>query len=256
MDPAAFGRLIADRRREKKMTQAELAEQLHLTSKAVSRWERGVGYPDITTLAPLAEALGLRPEELLACAREDAAAQAAADAAGAAQPQAEARRRGCWRLLGRAAAAVAGVFLLSAMAQYFVDVVLWRAGRITDYGAGLAGLGIAAARALAAGAAGLLLRAKHRALLAGDPPMRRRWALGLLACLPAVLLLFRRGSWIMRGLTAGIYELARQRPDLWFVVVLGEAFCSLDLWLCLLACARLIFAPVWRPKRRRGGARR
>lgn len=40
-----FGRFIAGMRKEKKMTQAELAEKIHVTDKAVSRWERGLGYP-------------------------------------------------------------------------------------------------------------------------------------------------------------------------------------------------------------------
>ncbi len=48
-----FGQFIAGIRKEKKMTQAELAEQIHVTDKAVSRWERGLGFPDIQTLEPL-----------------------------------------------------------------------------------------------------------------------------------------------------------------------------------------------------------
>ena len=41
------------------MTQSELAEKIRVTDKAVSRWERGLGFPDINTLSPLADALGL-----------------------------------------------------------------------------------------------------------------------------------------------------------------------------------------------------
>ncbi len=42
MDPKVFGTFIAKRRKEKNMTQADLAEKLNVTDKAVSRWERGV----------------------------------------------------------------------------------------------------------------------------------------------------------------------------------------------------------------------
>ena len=41
MQSSDIGTLIRSRRQEKKMTQKELAEQLHVTDKAVSKWERG-----------------------------------------------------------------------------------------------------------------------------------------------------------------------------------------------------------------------
>ena len=41
MDAKTFGAFLARMRKEQSMTQAELAEQLHVTDKAVSRWERG-----------------------------------------------------------------------------------------------------------------------------------------------------------------------------------------------------------------------
>ena len=47
MDAKEFGAFLAQVRRERNMTQAELAQQLHVTDKAVSRWERGIGLPDI-----------------------------------------------------------------------------------------------------------------------------------------------------------------------------------------------------------------
>ena len=53
MDAKTFGAFLARVRREQGLTQAELAEQLHVTDKAVSRWERGIGLPDINTLEPL-----------------------------------------------------------------------------------------------------------------------------------------------------------------------------------------------------------
>lgn len=56
---------IAHLRKEKNLTQKELANKLNVTDKAVSRWERGVGFPDISTLCPLAEALGVSVSKLL-----------------------------------------------------------------------------------------------------------------------------------------------------------------------------------------------
>lgn len=53
------------RRKELGLTQAQLAEQIHVTDKAVSRWERGVGLPDINLLEPLAEALEVSVLELI-----------------------------------------------------------------------------------------------------------------------------------------------------------------------------------------------
>ena len=71
MDAAVFGRFLAETRRAQNMTQAELAGHVGVTDKAVSRWERGVGFPDINTLEPLAAALGLTVPELLRSRREE-----------------------------------------------------------------------------------------------------------------------------------------------------------------------------------------
>lgn len=65
MEAKQFGQFIAGIRKEKKMTLAELAQQIHVTDKAVSRWERGLGFPDIQTLEPLAQALGITVLELM-----------------------------------------------------------------------------------------------------------------------------------------------------------------------------------------------
>ena len=67
MDAKEFGAFLAQVRRERNMTQAELAQQLHVTDKAVSRWERGIGLPDINTLEPLADVLGLTLADLMHC---------------------------------------------------------------------------------------------------------------------------------------------------------------------------------------------
>lgn len=67
MDVQEFGLFLQSRRKELGMTQSDLAEIIHVTDKAVSRWERGVGFPDIKLLEPLAEALGLTLTELIQC---------------------------------------------------------------------------------------------------------------------------------------------------------------------------------------------
>ena len=66
MDAYVTGAIIRQLREEKGMTQAELAKKLSVSDKAVSRWETGRGYPDITLIEPLASALGVSVSELLA----------------------------------------------------------------------------------------------------------------------------------------------------------------------------------------------
>ena len=65
MDAYVTGAIIRRLREEKNMTQSELAEKLNVSDKAVSRWETGKGYPDITLIEPIAGALGISVAELL-----------------------------------------------------------------------------------------------------------------------------------------------------------------------------------------------
>lgn len=65
MEPQKFGAFIQERRRALGLKQSDLAEILNVTDKAVSRWERGVGFPDIKLLEPLANALDLTLVELM-----------------------------------------------------------------------------------------------------------------------------------------------------------------------------------------------
>ena len=65
MEAKETGALIAARRKALGLSQAELAERLHVTDKAVSKWENGRGMPAIDSLEPLSEALGLSVSELL-----------------------------------------------------------------------------------------------------------------------------------------------------------------------------------------------
>ena len=65
MTAAEMGAFIAKTRKAQNMTQSALAQRLNVTSQAVSRWERGLGFPDIGTLLPLADALGIGIDELI-----------------------------------------------------------------------------------------------------------------------------------------------------------------------------------------------
>lgn len=69
MDIQTFGLFIKNCRKDLGMTQGELAAKLNVTDKAISRWERGVGLPDIKLLEPLAEALQISIQELMQCKR-------------------------------------------------------------------------------------------------------------------------------------------------------------------------------------------
>lgn len=92
MDAKKFGEFIAEVRKQQNMTQAELAAKLRVTDKAVSRWERGLGFPDINTIEPLAEALGLSVLEIMRSERiaeeppsEESVSQALSDTLGLAR---------------------------------------------------------------------------------------------------------------------------------------------------------------------------
>ena len=64
MDQVKIGRFIAQCRKEKNLTQAQLAEQLNLTDRAVSKWETGKGMPDASIMPDLCELLGISINEL------------------------------------------------------------------------------------------------------------------------------------------------------------------------------------------------
>ena len=71
MDKEKTRQLITELRKEKGMTQKQLAEALNVTDKAVSKWERGLSFPDISMLEPLSELLDISIMELLAGERQD-----------------------------------------------------------------------------------------------------------------------------------------------------------------------------------------
>ena len=67
MDKEKIGLFIKELRKEKNQTQRELAEKLHVTDKAVSKWERGLSIPDTAILPDLARELDISIHELGNC---------------------------------------------------------------------------------------------------------------------------------------------------------------------------------------------
>lgn len=71
MDNKKIGIFISTIRKSKTMTQQELADKLGVTNKAISKWETGEGYPEITIIPELAKELGISIDELLTGKRSD-----------------------------------------------------------------------------------------------------------------------------------------------------------------------------------------
>ncbi|MBO5858309.1 MAG: helix-turn-helix transcriptional regulator, partial [Clostridia bacterium] len=65
MDQIKIGKFIAERRRQKDLTQVQLADKLGITDKAVSKWERGIAMPDTSIMLELCDILGISVNELL-----------------------------------------------------------------------------------------------------------------------------------------------------------------------------------------------
>lgn len=65
MDQIKIGKFIAERRKEKKLTQIKLAEMLGITDRAISKWENGKAMPDSSIMLELCEILGITVNELL-----------------------------------------------------------------------------------------------------------------------------------------------------------------------------------------------
>ncbi len=72
MDAVKTGCLIAEKRKELNLTQSGLAQRLHVSPQAVSKWERGLSFPDVSLLEPLAQQLDLTVSELLSGKRNAA----------------------------------------------------------------------------------------------------------------------------------------------------------------------------------------
>ncbi len=65
MNQIKIGKFIAECRRNKNLTQLQLAEKLNITDKAVSKWERGIALPDTSIMLELCDILSINVNELL-----------------------------------------------------------------------------------------------------------------------------------------------------------------------------------------------
>lgn len=70
IDKAKFGAFVAQLRKERGLTQKDLAEKLYISNKAISKWETGVSIPDVGLLVPLADVLHVTVTELLTGQRQ------------------------------------------------------------------------------------------------------------------------------------------------------------------------------------------
>ena len=125
MDSQKFGTFIAQCRKDKKMTQADLAAKLNVTDKAISRWERGVGFPDINTIEPLAAALDVSVAELMKSERIDESEMSIAmnneivnNALNFAEKQIQQERKNVFSIIGCLTVAI--IFIL------YLDNIGWR----------------------------------------------------------------------------------------------------------------------------------
>lgn len=136
MDAKIFGAFIAECRKGKNMTQADLAMKLNVTDKAVSRWERGIGFPDINTIEPLASALEISVLELMKSERimskevtKEEATGVITDTLNVAKLQRRQERKNARCILGVVAATVTFVLFLDSI-QWQMDTLIFTAAGV------------------------------------------------------------------------------------------------------------------------------
>lgn len=131
MDAKIFGAFIAECRKEKNMTQADLAMKLNITDKAVSRWERGIGLPDINIIEPLASALEISVLDLMKSERilsnavtKEEAADIITDTLHAVKLQRRQERKNALSVSGATAVAVILALFFDSM-QWKMDTLIF-----------------------------------------------------------------------------------------------------------------------------------
>lgn len=125
MDAKKFGAFIASIRKENNMTQMDLARKLQVTDKAVSKWERGLGFPDINSIEALADALGVSVLEIMRSEKiaeaeipQDTASAVLTDTFELVKMQRKAERKSILKIAGVIAAVLFMIFLIDGMGWF------------------------------------------------------------------------------------------------------------------------------------------
>lgn len=109
-----FGRFVSAKRREADLTQRELAQHLYVTESAVSKWERGLSYPDISLVPLLARTLGVSEGELINASEDHGARSDANDA----RVYRRSRAALMWSIVTSAGAAVIASLIVNLAVQH------------------------------------------------------------------------------------------------------------------------------------------
>ena len=129
MDNVKIGALIAVVRKERGLTQKELGKRLHVSDRAVSKWERGLNLPDAALFEPLCRELGITVTELLRGERQQAALleleQVINDTVALAGKKERAARRNRW--------AFWLVCILTAAAVFYGGWRLWEKEQLRQF---------------------------------------------------------------------------------------------------------------------------
>ena len=134
MNKEAFGQFIADARRKKGITQQSLADQLHVTNSAVSKWERGLCYPDVTLLEDLACALGITLTQLIACDNASESTNMESNMASLLDITNESNRRKSIRVLRNTLISALSVILMICTVYFLVTFLRTNTGSVVYIG--------------------------------------------------------------------------------------------------------------------------
>lgn len=134
MDKETFGRFIADMRRNAGMTQQSLADKLHVTNSAVSKWERGLCYPDVALLEDLACALGITLTQLIACDNASESTNMESNMASLLDITNESNRKQRIRMLRNTLISALSVILIICAAYFLVAFLRTNTGYVVYIG--------------------------------------------------------------------------------------------------------------------------